>query len=1333
MGDIIGTLVDQVFSMVFSQSIDKGKEATEQWKRKQQAHRSLLTILEAEKENPYYDSLMRMIAESCIIQDSFKRCETGQSGFDLSERLKSAFDQMKIPIAEKNAITGVIARMLKTLSMIMLEPASSEEARISARTEAIMAGVHGADARLERIEHALSNKGTSILRLADIEAYSEPARDTSHLIARKWVCNDDSNEEAGIESPLTLLQRERRIVLVNHAGFGKTMALHQLYTESRSAGKCAVLLSLSRSARSPLFQEMLSKDISEPEQVVFILDGYDEVKTEFRGQLDDAVNRIAERYPQMAIVVSSRENFLDEQRLRQFSRYRLVRLTKQEQQQYAQRQGIEVEPFMKQLRDKNLTAISENAFYFVELIHLWQHNGELPDEARIMERIVEGRIRADREKFTFSAPELEQREASLRRSLERIAMVMQCIQRYSLTEEEVQRICQRELCRQLNLHGLWETEDVNQQQFPHNNFRENFAACWLNRHSLEEILWCISWRTGKKKVKPSWMNVLAYLAKLRVNRDLQDWIVQHDPEVVFLFEKERFSDQERFDLFKRMYDAFEENQLWASANYQFLRRMGAFASSKETVDYILAKLSADIEQRQKQNLLRIMECFDSLYAEQNECRRIVSSIAFDRGLPECVRYDALDVMRAFSHVFSEYVPTAVRLCMDSAEEGYRYHLYRFIDAAGQLEQNFQVILHELELPEKEKGAFDAGRCIYLEKRIATLQSPQAVADLMALFAGHPKQLGPRMIKINWGHLFDVAISNHERMHDCFLPLTEQLLFAAFKTFSFGAIDEIKRYMIATHTEKAFLDFIREHDEIHDWLAIEKLMCPSFCDVLVSYYEEGRLNDTELLKSLVYQRLEEDDICRKLQRAILFKTGEIVTASQYRTNEILRAKGKQRCFDALFSRSDFLALMKELGESVGMDTPLKTAVFEILRQAHDEKSALEDCGWILYRAFRSNQETPISEAIEKIQGWDWDWFQYHAVSDKIGKGSEIKLSASQREWMEAYTRLQLENIDLKKVAALWMEKHHYNSKVNFVLSTMAKLDMDCSEEFLKSLLLVPAFLMDENNIYTFPQYLIDHIPQPDMAKQVLDNIQQEDLRDCIAAAHLHYCAEHKLRGAKSFAIRFLCREDGKAYRYCALHYISEVYGAEAIVDEVVPLCEDDDFLRKVIRYIPGEMKAPVLDEKLDAAYERNPSREWMEILVQRSHRNALEQYLREAEEKNGIPDMVTGDEIPSLTEAIGSVSDTALLDIILKLLYLSTKPGFVDRESFGLRHSCWKSVRCMARARYDEVRNALEQEKGSASGEYKLTCIDLIQQIDDEHQTQDDKGMSFEEALVFVGT
>ena len=183
--------------------------------------------------------------------------------------------------------------------------------------------------------------------------------------------------------------------------------------------------------------------------------------------------------------------------------------------------------------------------------------------------------------------------------------------------------------------------------------------------------------------------------------------------------------------------------------------------------------------------------------------------------------------------------------------------------------------------------------------------------------------------------------------------------------------------------------------------------------------------------------------------------------------------------------------------------------------------------------------------------------------------------------------------------------------------------------------------------------------------------------------------------------------------------------------MVPLCNDDDFLREIVHFVPDEIRAPLLDEKLDAAYARNPSQDWMQILIKRNHYNALKQYLREAEAKNKLPDMAEGMQIPLLTEAIEYVSDVALLDMILKLLYLTTTPGFVDRESFGLSYSCRKSVRRMANTSYDVVRSKLEQEKKNARSEYRQLCIDLIQQIDEDHQNIDDKGISFPEALILI--
>lgn len=56
---------------------------------------------------------------------------------------------------------------------------------------------------------------------------------------------------------------------------------------------------------------------------------------------------------------------------------------------------------------------------------------------------------------------------------------------------------------------------------------------------------------------------------------------------------------------------------------------------------------------------------------------------------------------------------------------------------------------------------------------------------------------------------------------------------------------------------------------------------------------------------------------------------------------------------------------------------------------------------------------------------------------------------------------------------------------------------------------------------------------------------------------------------------------------------------------------------------------------------------------------------------------------------------------------------------------------MASTHYDDVRNALVVERDQSSGDQKLTCIDLLQRIDEWNQTQIDKGIGFELALALT--
>ena len=220
------------------------------------------------------------------------------------------------------------------------------------------------------------------------------------------------------------------------------------------------------------------------------------------------------------------------------------------------------------------------------------------------------------------------------------------------------------------------------------------------------------------------------------------------------------------------------------------------------------------------------------------------------------------------------------------------------------------------------------------------------------------------------------------------------------------------------------------------------------------------------------------------------------------------------------------------------------------------------------------------------------------------------------------------------------------------------------------------------------------------------------------------------GAKSFALHILNQKEEKDIHSFAIRYLAELYGTATIIHEVLPLCQTDEFLRTMVYYVPSDFVAPKLDEKLDDTYKCTPSKEWMEILIKRNHRNALEQYLCEAKKKNGIPDMTDGNQLPTMTEAISSVSDSSLLDIILELLRLCVTPGFIDKESFGLKRSCWNAICNMAQNDYVIVKDKLEQ-LNNESKDFNQICIDLIEKIGESRHIQLDVEMEFDEAFILT--
>ena len=1338
--EIIKGIIEQILSIALPEGIAKVSEMAEQRRKRDTLQDSIRRILESAQSNDYYNDLTRLLLDTRILQDCFSSYATGNPTQNVEVRISDALKHFHIDGHSAVCITGVFQQILHCMDSVILQPASAEEARNAYRqhqilqtTQDTLTGVNDIRADLSDLKKALSVPQPAPmdqLTVQSILAYGESVPDTANMIPRKLMPFSENGNEAISVDFINALQQSH-IVIVNDAGLGKTIALRQFFYEATACGYSCVYLSLNRYPGIPLFHRLETNQPIDSGNIVLFMDGYDEVKADDLPSLTIALNTIAAKHRGIRLVVSSRTNGYIQHPLGPdgFEKYNLARITPEERDAYLGKLNIDAIEFSRQIRDNGLSDMIESVFNFIELVHLWQADGSLPNEAVAMDRIIERRLQADRHKYEKVAPALTVNEVAIRHALERIAFIMQCTHSISIKPAQLQQICDADVCKQIGFHGIWEENADGNLCFIHNNYREYLAACWLNRLSINEIVGFISWPGNAPAVRPSWMNVVAYLAKKRTARDLRDWIAEHDPCIITLFEKQLFSESERLEIFERIYKIHETNQTWANIDYYQRKKMGAFSSSSNAVAYILDKLSKYTHMRQVKNLLRILAHFDELYEHVDDCRMIIGDIAFDVSLPTHVRNDAIDVMRAFPQHFSDFVDKAAEHCLASEDSLHRYHLYSFIDKLGKLDEYFAVIINELKQPKKDDDTIDITGSLFLDDLFKRIQSPDSLVKLFELVIENPDCIDEDPFKKAWNDLLQVAIHHHKTHSNAITPIVLKLFCVAEHRFCMQLINSIKQYMIATNTEEAFLTYIIGDDDVRDVYAVESLLCPSFTSVLIEYYNADKLPESKLLENVLARLSPDNDACSALARAIFAKTHIMPSLPVKSDYAALTRIGHQRLFDSLSSREQFSLLVNELCEILGEDTPVGDAYY-VKCDAVDQATTLRECLAMLHNVVGDDESITLNQVVGCIK--NWDWFRYCKTSNMLGAHKDIVISADQKSWMEQYTAKKLEALDVDALVQLWTAESCFNQTIHIALITMHRLRMLYPEEFFRSLLRLPSFYFGESDPTAFPQYLLDCIPSPVFREQVLHNIYHEELCSDVASAHLRYCTERKLVGAKEFAIAYLKRNDSGNIRYVALNYLSDMYGIDVLINDVLPMCTDAEFLKDITYHIPSSQPVTELENMLADTYEKEHTREWQEILIKRNHRTALIQYYEEAKSAHSIPDMTHGSLVPSLTDSISYITDPRLVDVIIQLLRLCNTPNFVDKGSFGLRHSCWESIKRMAAVDYKTVRDALVSEREAVDEEaQKLTCIDLIQRIEEMYAARVDNALTFEEALVLT--
>ena len=298
------------------------------------------------------------------------------------------------------------------------------------------------------------------------------------------------------ESLLAVCLKDKHIVVVAEAGAGKTFALQQLFVEAKELFYTPIFLKLKNYPYNDSLNRLLATHSTVSSEYIIILDGYDEIASDKVGAFNSQLNAIKNKLQTAHIVISSRLNFYRYQSSEHgnfdgFKAYQFIPLTDSDKQDYALAQGIiDYQEFIEAVLRNSLQSLYENPFYFVEMIKYWKSTHALPGRVVFMQSIINKIIENDIYKYDdHRQKKIDDETQRIRKALENTAFIMQCMHCTELSNEDYLKILPSLEIRELLKHiGLWSRNDKEYWEFKHNNFREFFAASYLDRMSLDEIL-----------------------------------------------------------------------------------------------------------------------------------------------------------------------------------------------------------------------------------------------------------------------------------------------------------------------------------------------------------------------------------------------------------------------------------------------------------------------------------------------------------------------------------------------------------------------------------------------------------------------------------------------------------------------------------------------------------------------------------------------------------------------------------------------------------------------------------------------------------------------------
>ena len=547
----------------------------------------------------------------------------------------------------------------------------------------------------------------------------------------------------------------KRLVIIGSAGSGKSIELIEL----------AKYLAEPLQPYTPLYkrfntytdqniEDYLPKEWRKinPAETVIMLDGIDEVQPSFFKTAIRKVMAFSDENPEIRLIVTCRSNFYElpyenfSGTLESFQVYVLNDLALNEIVNYADNYlKIDGQAFMRSINEAHFLDLITKPFFLNILIKHYVQYGNLQNgREKIMETALLDYFNNNKQHYKNSDVPTERSE--LLRYLEKIGFVMEVIGKNFLTNDELHSIFTNQQdynnCKILPAFNY--DEGNNRWMFEHNNIQEYLASRLLENEPFERLLKILTINIGEEiKINPSWVNTLSFFISMNhsvKSKMLLNWLIENDHEILIRFEPDRITDDQRIDIFTRIFNFYSDKQIWLISNKFSDNELVRFGYFSQSIDFLLNTID-DIQASRisKLNATRLFRYFSlkDFYGYYQSTKGSLLKLLDEDQLLPYDKYAIMGVLADLEITDKETIDSIVAKYRKSRNEYIRSGLYKILYSSEFLDDHIDVFIDGLNLGMITDGMNDRGPVklideqIHLERGLISIKRTDALVKLFS--------------------------------------------------------------------------------------------------------------------------------------------------------------------------------------------------------------------------------------------------------------------------------------------------------------------------------------------------------------------------------------------------------------------------------------------------------------------------------------------------------------------------------------------------------------------------------------------------------------------------